>query len=81
MLASATYFTAKALIGPVAGRDASPAGRVRPGPADDHHTAARTRSGPSTWRRICAAVLPGRTGVPGRAGRGRRELSHTVQTD
>jgi hypothetical protein len=81
MLASATYFTAKALIGPVAGRDASPAARVRPESADDHHASARTHSSPSTWRRFCAAVMRGRNGVSDRAERGRRELSRSVQTD
>lgn len=81
MLSSATYFTAKALIGPVAGCDASPAAPVRPGSADDHHAPVRTHTSPSAWRRICAAVTRGRNGVPGRAERGRRELSRPVQTD
>jgi hypothetical protein len=81
MLSSATYFTAKALIGPVASHDASPAARAHPESADDHHTPVRTHRRPSAWRRICAAVTRGRNGVPDRAERGRRELSRPVQTD
>ena len=60
MIASATYFTVKALIGPVADRDAPPAAGMRPGPADDHQTRTGTRARPGTWRRICAAVTRGR---------------------
>ena len=72
MISSATYFTAKALIGPVAGGDAPPAAGMRPGPADDHQPRTGTRSRPSTWRRICAAVTRGRavsrTTLTGAAG-------------
>ena len=60
MIASAAYFTAKALIGPVAGRDAPPAAGMRPGPADDHQARAGIRARPSTWRRIRAAVTRSR---------------------
>jgi hypothetical protein len=60
MIASAAYFTAKALIGPVAGRDAPPAAGMRPGPADDHQARTGIRTRPSTWRRIRAAVTRGR---------------------
>jgi hypothetical protein len=60
MIASPAYFAAKALIGPVAGRDAPPAAGMRPGPADDHQTRTSIRTRPSTWRRICAAVTRGR---------------------
>lgn len=81
MLASATYFTAKALIGPVAGRNASPAAQVRPAPADDHHTPDGTHGRRSTWQRVFAAVTRDRNGAPGRAERGGRGLSHSVQTD
>ena len=60
MIASAAYFTAKALIGPVAGHDAPPAARMHPGPADDHQTRTSIRTRPFTWRRIRAAVTRGR---------------------
>jgi hypothetical protein len=60
MLASATYFTAKALIGPVAGHDAPPAAGMHPAPADDHQTRTGIRARPSTWRRIWAAVTRSR---------------------
>lgn len=82
MLASATYFTAKALVGAVGSRDVPLAARVRPEPADDQHAPARTHgSSPTTWRRIRAAVTRSRNGVPDRTGRGHGGLGHSVPTD
>lgn len=81
MLASGTYFTAKALVGPVAAHDAPPAAQMRPAPADDLHEPVRARRSRSAWRRICAAIMRSRSSVPGHTERGRRELGHSVQTD
>lgn len=81
MLASGTYFTVKALVGPVAAHDAPPAARMRPAPADDQHEPVRARRSRSAWRRVCAAMMRSRSSVLGHTGRGRRELSHPVQAD